>query len=105
VKRLFGFLLLISALCGGCATTSAIVGACKPPATDETEAITDLFQRADISTVEAIGIAEGGAIAVCVVSEIARDILAKASEIHFSQQLGTESPLIGRSQSWLAKHS
>lgn len=88
----------------GCATLTPALKSCAKSTTDETQAITDLFERFDITTAEAIAAAEGSKIALCVVSAIAHNTLDQAKPIPFASLVGSESPLLGRSSAWLAKH-
>lgn len=70
----------------------------------ETQAIDELFARPDLTTAEVIAAAEGGKIAACVVTEIAKDILNSASQVHASMTLDGESALVLHAQAWIAKH-
>lgn len=104
MKRLFGFLLLVTLL-WSCATASNIARTCAPATTDETQAVTELWTRPDLTTLETVAILEGGKIAACVVSEIAKDVIARANTIKLSAQIGTQAPVIvERAQAWLAVH-
>lgn len=102
---LFALLFLGHALFG-CATLSGAAKACAPPTTDETQAIVTLFSRTDLQTAEAIAIAEGSKVAMCVVTEIARNILGQASgnQLALSLLPTAPSPLLERASQWLAKH-
>ena len=103
--KLLGVLTL-AVLLFGCATTSAIYQACKPATTDETQAIVNLFSRPDLNEAEAIAVAEGSTIAWCVITEIARSVVGRASsgELALSLSAADPSPLLTHSAAWLAKH-
>ncbi len=102
--KMFG-LLTLAVLTFSCATTSAIYQACKPPKTDETQAITDLFSRPDLTTAEVIAAAEAGKIAICVVTEIAKDILAQANSTHAASTfMSMPSPMVTRAEEWIKAH-
>jgi uncharacterized protein YpmB len=101
--RLFVILCALQLFCG-CATTSAVIKACEPSTTDEQQAVINLWERPDLATAEKTAILEGGKIAFCVLTEIAKNVLAQASKIQTSGLLGSESPLVIGAQDWLAKH-
>jgi hypothetical protein len=88
----------------GCATAGAVAKACAPATTDETQAVITLWERPDLTTAETIALLEGGKIALCVVSQIANNVLAQASRIQTQGLLGSESPLVVRAQAWLEVH-
>lgn len=95
--------LLLGHALFGCATLSTVAKVCAPSTADETQAITDLFERLDLTTAEVIAAAEGGKIAVCVVTEVAKDILNRASQIKAATAAG-ETPIVARAQAWVQKH-
>lgn len=94
----------------GCATTSAITKACKPSTTDETQAVTTLWNDPSRTTAETVAILEGGKIAYCVISQLAQDILMQESMV--TPKLATTlfalplepSLQASRAQAWIAKH-
>lgn len=103
--RIFLLALLLS-----CATVKSAVKECAPPLTDETQAVTDLFNRPDLTTAEKLAAAEAGKIALCVVSEIAQDVISRAGTLAFAAprsftgSMLEEPPLVAVSRAWLAKH-
>jgi len=101
--RILGVLMLV-VLLSGCATVSSIAKTCAPPTTDQREVVTELFERPDLTTAEAIAAAEGGKVAICVVTEIAKDILDQASHIHAAMTLGGEPLVVLRAQEWIKAH-
>lgn len=109
LTRVF-YVLTVAVLLFGCAATKAVVKACAPPLTDETQAITDLFNRPDLTTAEKIATAEAGKIALCVVTEIARDVVDRAGTLAFSTPrtftggMLEAPPMVAVSNAWIAKH-
>jgi hypothetical protein len=101
------FLFLVTLLCllPGCATTAGVIKTCKPSTTDEQQAIVDLFSRFDLTTAEVIATAEASKIAVCVVTEIAKNLLGVASTAEALTSSSVDRNVaILRAEAWLQKH-
>jgi hypothetical protein len=89
----------------GCATVGPIAKACAPATGDQMQAVLTLWERPDLTTVETVAILEGGKIALCVVSEIARGVLASTANVQASAALGGPPPLmLLRAEAWLTAH-
>jgi hypothetical protein len=89
----------------GCATTGGIIKTCEPSTTDEQQAVINLWERSDLTTIETVAILEGGKIALCVVSEIARGVMASTTNVQASVALGGPPPLmLVRAEAWLTAH-
>lgn len=119
MSRILKILMIVAAVVGaaiaalsmhGCATTSAITKACKPSTTDETQAVTTLWNDLSRTTAETVAILEGGKIGYCVISAIAQDVLLQESMA--TPKLATTlfalplepSLQASRAQAWIAKH-